>query len=126
MFIDRMVNQGATPAIEQVLKFTTARQGLLAENVANISTPGYVQKDLSPQKFQAMLREHLEAADSEPRGESLGDMSSEVENPNSSILFHDGNNRSVEQLMTAGMKNGLTHNLMVELLKRQFATMDLA
>jgi flagellar basal-body rod protein FlgB len=126
MFIDEMVNQGATPAIEQTLKFTTARQRLLEEDVANISTPGYVQKDLSVAKFQQVLRERLAAADEGPRGQDLGSLGVDVENPRDSIMFHDGNNRSVEELMSAGMKNALTHNLMIELLKKQFATMELA
>jgi flagellar basal body rod protein FlgB len=115
MFIDEMVNQGPTPAIEQTLKFTTARQRLLEEDVANIDVPGYTQKDLSPAKFQQALREKLAAADEGPRGRELGDLGVDVEN-----------NRSVEELMSAGMKNALTHNLMIELLKKQFATMELA
>jgi flagellar basal-body rod protein FlgB len=126
MFIDEMVNQGAIPVIEQTLKFTSARQQLLEEDVANISTPGYLQKDLSPGKFQAVLRERLAAADDGQRGQDLGNLGVDVESPNNGILFHDGNNRSVEQLMSAGMKNALTHNLMIELLKKQFATMELA
>jgi flagellar basal-body rod protein FlgB len=130
MFIDEMVNQGPTPVIEQTLKFTSARQRLLEEDVANISTPGYLQKDLSPTKFQEALRERLASADEGPRGQDLGngigDLGVDVESPRDSIMFHDGNNRSVEELMSAGMKNALTHNLMIELLKKQFATMELA
>jgi flagellar basal-body rod protein FlgB len=130
MFIDEIINQGATPVIEQTLKFTSARQHLLEEDVANIDTINYVQKDLSPTKFQQVLRERLAAADEGPRGQDLGnqvgDLGVDVENPHIGIMFHDGNNRSVEELMSAGMKNALTHNLMIELLKKQFATMELA
>lgn len=124
MFIDEMVNQGAAPVIEQTLKFTTARQKLLEEDVANISTPGYVQKDLSPEKFQAVLQQRIAASEEGPRGRDLGDLGVDVESPKSGILFHDGNNRSVEELMSAGMKNALTHNLMIELLKKQFSMME--
>ena len=46
--------------ITQEVKFTAARQKLLAENVVNVSTPGYRQKDLSLEKFQGMLRERVE------------------------------------------------------------------
>jgi flagellar basal-body rod protein FlgB len=126
MFIDEIINQGATPAIEQTLKFTSARQRLIDENVANIDTIGYVQKDLSPEKFQAVLRERLAAADEGTRGQSLGDLGVDVENPKEGILFHDGNNRSPEELMSDGMKNALTHNLMIELLKKQFSMLETA
>ena len=54
------------------------------------------------------------------------DISAEVENPAKGILFHDGNNRSMEQLMTDNAKNALMHNLVVELLRRQYQTMDMA
>jgi flagellar basal body rod protein FlgB len=126
MFIDQIINQDATPVIEQTLKFTSARQRLLEEDVANISTPGFTQKDLSPTKFQAVLRQRLAAADEGPRGQGLGDLGVDVESPRSGILFHDENNRSVEQLMSAGMKNALTHNLMIELLKKQFSILETA
>jgi flagellar basal-body rod protein FlgB len=126
MFIDEMINQGATPAIEQTLKFTSARQKLLEEDVANIDVPGYQQKDLSPAKFQQMLSERLAAADEGPRGQDLGEPDLDAQTPSNGLLFHDQNNRSVEELMADGMKNALTHNLMIELLKKQFSTMELA
>jgi flagellar basal body rod protein FlgB len=53
------------------------------------------------------------------------DITMDVEKPNH-LLFHDGNNRSMEQLMTDQAKNALMHNLAVELLRRQFATLDMA
>ena len=114
MFIDRMINQGAAPVIEQELKFSTARQKLLSDDVANIDTPGFVQKDLSAEKFQSMLSEKIDAAAGESRGEDLGDVTVEAETSQDGILFHDKNNRSVEQLMSDGAKNALTHNLMIE------------
>ncbi|MBV8780378.1 MAG: hypothetical protein JO353_03185 [Phycisphaerae bacterium] len=126
MFIDRMINQGAAPVIEQVLKFSSARQKLLADDVANIDTPDYVTKDMSVSKFQNALAERIAGSNGDARGEGLADIDVDENSTKDGILFHDGNNRSVEQLMTDGMKNALTHNLMVELLKRQFATMELA
>jgi flagellar basal body rod protein FlgB len=52
--------------------------------------------------------------------------SSEVENPVQGILFHDGNNRSMEQLATDLAKNAMMHNLAIELLRKQFQQMDMA
>ena len=62
MFIDRLINQGPAPVLEQMLHFTTARHKLIAENVVNISTPGYRQRDLSLEKFQQKLSERVDAA----------------------------------------------------------------
>jgi flagellar basal body rod protein FlgB len=41
-------------------------------------------------------------------------------------MFHDGNNRSAEQLMTEGVKNAMMHNMMIELLRQQFSTLETA
>src|SRR5438105_15661518 len=101
MFIERMLNEGNAPLLEQMLRFTAARHQLLAENVANVDTPNYRQKDLSTDKFQSLLRQRLEERESSPPG-SIGfnDIGADIENPRSGILFHDGNNRSMEQLMS--------------------------
>ena len=57
MFIERLLNQGIAPLIEQAVRFSAARQKLLTENVANIDTPDYIQKDLSVSKFQQELND---------------------------------------------------------------------
>lgn len=127
MFIDRLLNQGPDPVLEQVLRFTEARQELIADNVANASTPNYRQKDLSVGKFQDMLRKRVEQQQSSgPGAVQFDDINGELENPRTGILFHDGNNRSMEHLMTENAKNGLLHNLVVELLRKQSQTMNMA
>ena len=96
MFIERLLNQGNAPLLEQVLKFSAARHKLIAENVVNISTPNYRQKDLSVGKFQEMLQERAEVkAASAPGSVGFSDIGAEAQEPNDSILFHDGNNRSM-------------------------------
>jgi flagellar basal-body rod protein FlgB len=126
MFIDRLLNQGNAPSLEQWLKFTDARQELLAQDVVNASTPNYVQQDLSVDGFQKQLVEKQEEAQAaSPGAVDFNNIAMDVQHPNH-LLFHDGNNRSMEQLMTDQAKNALMHNLAVELLRRQFATLDMA
>ena len=50
----------------------------------------------------------------------------DVENPKAGILFHDQNNRSMEQLASDQAKNGLLYTMAIELLKKQFSAMELA
>jgi len=127
MFIERLLNEGNGPLLEQTLRFTAARHRLLAENVANVDTPGYRQKDLSTEKFQGLMRDRLEQRNDAPPGTvSFDDIGAEVENPTRNILFHDGNNRSMEQLMSDSAKNALMHNLVVELLRKQFGALEMA
>ena len=126
MFIDRMLNEGSTPLLEQMVSFTAARHELIAADVVNIDTPGYKQKDLDLGTFQHMLAEHTEKRDrSGPENVDFSDIDSEVEEPRG-MLFHDGAVRSMEQLESDEAKNALMHNVAIELLRQQFQTMELA
>ena len=127
MLVDRLLSQGPTPVLEQELAFTDARQQVIADNIANASTPGYRQKDLSVEKFESMLQDRVDQQQAAAPGTtSFDDIQVEIENPTHGILNHDGNNRSMEQMMTDNAKNALMHNLIVELLRRQYQTMDMA
>ena len=127
MFIQRLLNQGNAPLLERTLEFTAQRHRLIAENVVNVDTPGYVQRDMSLEKFQSMLRRRVEDRRNGPPGATgFGDIDGELENPERGILFHDGNNRSMEQLMSDQAKNALMHNMVVELLKKQFSSLEAA
>src|SRR3954470_17256082 len=127
MFIERMLNDGNAPIIEASVRFAAARHRLLTENIANADTPGYLQKDLSVSKFQSALADRIESRD-QNGSDSVGfnDIASDIENPASGILFHDRNNRSMEQLMSDSAQNALMHNMMIELLRRQFSQIELA
>ena len=129
MFIERLLDQGNAPLLEQTVRFAAARHRLIAENIVNVDTPNYRQKDLSVDKFQALLRDRVDARRAAAPGEErpgFGDVTAEVQTPRRGILFHDGNNRSMEQLMSDQAKNAMMHNLAVELLKKQFAGLELA
>ena len=126
-FVERLLQDGNAPLLEQTLRFTAARHRLIAENVVNVDTPGYRQRDLSVEKFEEMLRDRVEERRDHPLGAtSFDDIRAEIENPKSGILFHDGNNRSMEQLMSDQAKNALIHNLAIELLRKQFGSMKAA
>lgn len=127
MFIDRLLNQGSAPVLEQWLNFTDARQRLLGDDIVNADSPGFVQKDISLEQFQAMLAKKVDQQNAAPPGSvNFDDISNQVENPTRGILFHDGNNRSMEQLMSDQAKNALMHSLAVELLRDQFNQLEMA
>src|ERR1051325_6392313 len=117
MFLDRLMNQGSAPLLEQMLHFAAQRHRLLAEDIVNVDTPGYRQKDLSLVKFQSMLRDRVE------KRLSVQDVQADIERP-TSLLFHDGNNRSMEQLMGDFAKNALMHQTAIELLRKQYGQLD--
>jgi flagellar basal-body rod protein FlgB len=127
MFIDRLINQTNGPLVERVLHFAAARHKLIAEDMANIDTPGYRQRDLSPDKFYAQLRERAaQRASAGPGTVRFDDVGSDVENPSAGILSHDLNNRSMEQLASEQAKNGMLYTMAIELLRKQYSQMEMA
>jgi flagellar basal-body rod protein FlgB len=125
MFIEGLMNRGSGPLLEQVVQFAAARHNLILENIANVDTPNYRQKDMSVARFSSMLRERVEQRRTSGVGD-FGNIESEVENPVSGILFHDRNNRSMENLATDLAKNAMMHNLAIELLRKQYQQMEMA
>ena len=75
------------------------------------------------QKALAAKREQMNS--NSPGTVDFSDISMDETN-SGGMLFHDGNNRSMEQLMTDQAKNALMHNLAVELLRRQYADLTMA
>ena len=127
MFIDRLLNQGNAPLLEQMLRFTEARHRLIMENGANLDTPGYQTKDLDVAKFQSMLADRVEERNNAAPGSvDFSDISADVQNPHGTLMFHDRNNRSMEQLMSDHAKNALFHNMIVEILRKQYGAMEMA
>jgi len=95
--------------------------------VVNISTPGYQQRDLSLPRFQQMLSERAKTAEeSAPGSIDFSNVTSEVQKRHNGILFHDGQSRSMEELMSDQAKNALMHNLAIELLRHQFQQIQMA
>ena len=127
MFIERLLNSGNGPILEASVRFAAARHRILAQNIASVDTPDYIQKDLSLPIFQQMLADRIQDRESAgPGSVRFDDLAGKIEDDNSGILFHDRNNRSMEQLMSDSAQNALFHNLMTELLRNQFATIELA
>src|SRR5688572_30367568 len=122
MFLTKLLNEGNAPLLERMLEFTAARHKLIGENIVNVDTPGYQQKDLSVERFHELLRERVDRRRmaTAPGSVSFDDVKMEIENPRRGILFHDGNNRTMEHLMSDLAKNALMHNMVVEMLRRQY------
>jgi flagellar basal-body rod protein FlgB len=117
------------PILEQVVQFTQARHGVLAGNLANLDTPGYRVRDLSPERFQERLRE---VAERDPYsmpvspGESAYDRFAEVKDSMKSILYHDSSDVSLEQQVMEITKNQMQHNLALTIMTSQFRLLQAA
>lgn len=124
------------PVLEQVVNFTEARHGVLAGNVANIDTPGYKTRDLSPKLFEEKLKEAVKTSRQPtsshymPGVGSTGftaasntnnvDAFKDVKEATRSILYHDESDVSMETQITEIAKNQGQHNLAISIMSAQF------
>lgn len=123
--VSQLLDQTAQPVLQRAVSFSAARHALLTQNVANATTPGYVQQDLSEAAFNKTLSRHVDRRRTTGRWESAEDRL-DLSDEAGGILYHDKNNRSMEQLMAASAKNALRHNALVELMRREFDQIDAA
>lgn len=137
--LSSMFNSSTIPILEQVVNFTESRHGVLAGNVANLDTPGYKTRDLSPALFQESLKEAIDVRNHPVRpnfdSRELGIESatstqqheakqlaafSKVKDSMRSILRHDGDDVSMEQQVNEITKNQQQHNMAVSIMSAQF------
>jgi flagellar basal-body rod protein FlgB len=131
-----MFDNSTLPMLEQVVTFTQARHGVLAGNIANLDTPGYRSRDLSPAAFQERLKNAIEeqhkAAEQPaysipystptptPEARSVKRDFAKVTESLGGLLRHDDNNTSMELQVTEIAKNHAQHNLALSLMTAQF------
>lgn len=139
MFIGDIANSGALPSLEATLRFSGARQRQIAQNIANIDTPDYRQADLSPRAFQQALGKAIDArraggsggaggelghlpfkSDRQIKVDAQGNLSfvpSSSSDNRGGVLFHDRNNRDLEQLMADQAENAAVYRTTIELIR---------
>jgi flagellar basal-body rod protein FlgB len=140
-----LFDSSSVPLLEQVVSFTQARHGVLAGNIANLDTPGYRTRDLSPVKFQETLKDalaarrerrsgspseainaHLSARGSRRGSGGRGNELAEVRDSVKSMLYHDGSDVSLEKQVTEIAKNQAQHNMALSLMTHQFQLLQAA
>lgn len=138
MLINEITNSGAVPSLEATLRFAGARQTLIAHNIANLNTPDFRPVDASPKHFQKLLGDAIDkrrsrtggahggltlAQDSEVRQARDGRIELTPKTPSGNVLFHDRNNRGVEELMKDQAENVAVFRVASELLRSRFDLM---
>lgn len=132
MFVTGVTQTNTIGVLEKTLAFTEARNKVLAENIANVTTPEYRAKQLDPAEFQAALKSAVErrCESREPlRVESTQQFHEDemgflrvtpTEQPPENLLFHDGTNARIEKQMAMLAENTLMNKAAAELLRNQF------
>ncbi len=105
--------------LEAGIKAESLRQKTIANNVANLKTPGYRRIDV---KFEELLAKALES----PGAVDLSDIKSLVYRPKQTPVKSNGNDVNLEAEVGEMVKNTLRHKTYVRLLYKKYKQMELA
>lgn len=133
MFFESLINRGTLPALEALASFAEQRHRMVAENIANIDTPGYRTKHLDPGPFQKALADALDRRDGDhtkpfelrasrqfrQRANGTLAVTPSLE-PGDNVLFHDGTNARLEYDLTALAENGMAYEYATQMLKGRY------
>jgi len=135
--IEGLFQSGSVQSLERLVQFTGRRHTVLANNIANISTPRFRPGDLDADAFQAELGRaiddrrargggRLELRDSEQLRFKADRILATSSPTDQNILFHDRNNRDLERMMQSLAENTLAHSAGVQMLRNEFDLLETA
>lgn len=116
--------------IERALDYSSTRQEALADNIANIDTPGYQRKDASFESVLAAANDAdsagtaLTGQTNDPRDFPIGPSSAgpvQIETDAAGPMRVDGNNVDMDAEMAKLAQNQIYYQTLTELAGRQFS-----
>lgn len=126
MGLFNIVGSTATDVLQQTMELAQERQRVLADDVANIDTPGFKMRDIDVGHFEKTLAKAInDNRRANPNNTRLqlpdphSDGSKRAGSDLSGIVFHDANNRGVEQLMVELSQNQMKHSRAASVLRNQ-------
>ena len=128
MGLFNIVGSTATDVLQQTMELAQERHRVLADDVANIDTPGYKMRDIDVKHFEKSLANAInQSRRSNPNNSRLelpdpkADGSAKSGSDLRGIVFHDANNRGVEQLMVELTQNQIKHQRAASVLRNQLS-----
>ena len=105
--------------IDAGIKAETLRQKAIANNIANLETPGYRRVDV---KFEELLARCLRSS-----GEfDLSEIEAQIYRPKQTPLNSNGNDVNLEAEIGQMIKNTLRHKTYIRLLSKKYNQIELA
>jgi flagellar basal-body rod protein FlgB len=105
--------------LEAGVKAETLRQKSIANNVANLETPGYRRVDV---KFEELLSRALDS----PGSIRLSEVKPQIFQPQQNPIKSNGNDVSLEIEVGEMVKNSLRYKTYIRLLNKRYAQIELA
>lgn len=105
--------------LEAGLRAESLRQKAIANNIANLKTPGYRSIRV---KFEELLSKALDS----PGAIDLSEVKAEIYQPNTTPVKSNGNDVSLETEVGKMVKNSLRYKAYIRLLSKKYRQIELA
>ena len=105
--------------MEAGIRAESLRQRVIANNVANLETPGYRRVDV---QFKELLAKALDSSD----GVDLSEIEGGTYQPKNTPVKSNGNDVSLEVEVGEMVKNTLRHKALIRVLQKKYQQMELA
>lgn len=125
--VDRIFDNETLLALKKALDAASLRQKVIANNIANVDTPGFKRADVA---FEDELRAALEAQEKlelktthprhiSNRGKSLKDIQPKTFIQSDTTYRNDLNNVDIEQEMAKLTENNIIYNTIAQLISEK-------
>ena len=120
--IEALFNQPNFLSATKALDAVVLREGAVANNIANLETPGYKRVDLAP-SFEAALERATASADPQQLNSLEPTLAVDTSATPSSL---DGNTVHLQNELMQMNQNAMTHALETQLITGMFSRMQMA
>jgi flagellar basal-body rod protein FlgB len=104
--------------LERALSGASLRQTAIAQNIANVNTPGYRRQDVD---FQTALHQAWDQGEAK-----VEHVTPTIENDPTSIMRADGSSVDIDTEAASQAKNGLTYEAVAAVMKSRTAILKSA
>ncbi|MFG6118247.1 flagellar basal body rod protein FlgB [Thalassobacillus sp. B23F22_16] len=121
---------GTIQTLEHSLNYASKKNNTIANNIANVDTPGYkAKKVLFKEVLAEKQKESISGIRTHPQhlpigGASNGPMAYKVVKDNGTAYNHNGNNVDIDKEMNELAKNQLFYQSMVDRLNGKFRSLE--
>jgi flagellar basal-body rod protein FlgB len=120
--ISALFNQPDFLAANKALDASVLREQAIANNIANLETPGYKRIDIAP-SFESALNQAIHSGDSQ----QLAALQPTLAVDNTAVANSlDGNTVHLENELMQMNQNGVAHSLETQLVSNMFQRMQMA
>jgi flagellar basal-body rod protein FlgB len=110
---------GIFDCLEAGIRAESLRQKAIANNIANLETPGYRRIDV---KFEELLAKALKS----PGAVELSELEPQIHQPQTTLVKSNGNDVNLESEVGQMVKNSLRYKAYIRLLNKKYNQIELA